>query len=160
VYAAEKALLWVTVGRALDAYVRANSESEYFWGVSYGVVLGNDNRTWSNIRTWRLDGFLRSASVSGDPQFRALYMKSYQAGLVQGMNYGLQMNNAQQKSLNRAIRSKLDMSQYPPLNDRVAWYGRDDLQGRYYGEAATAFKQFLLEHLKNGTRQVFLKAHY
>jgi hypothetical protein len=161
VYQGVKYLLWVTVGKPLSDSVKQNSENEYFWGVCHGIVLGNDDRTWDNIKTWNFTGTTRSAAIAGDPEFRPLYAKAYQAGLVQGLDYANQMNDDQRNRLNRAIRSKLDMRNYPPLTDRVAWFGRDDMKRAYYADAAIVFRRYLLNpYLKNGTLQAFLQAHY
>jgi hypothetical protein len=149
-------LAWFTVGAPTDAYIRDNSEKEYFSGVSLGIVLGADKRE---------EGFILSRGFKNhfhyrdtDPKIDDLYQLTYAVGLSTGLNYAEKMNEAQRSRLRKAVWSHMDHSRYPDFDDRDAWRKGTFLRD-YYTVAAGSFRQFLLPYWMNGSLQSYLQTN-
>lgn len=157
-FQAGKWYLYVVIGNAYDEAIAKNRESEYFTGVSLGIVLGADKRSQDFIVRRNLQNHF-SYRDSSDRSIDASYQLTYLAGLKEGLSYSRDMNEKQRERLRKALRSQMNLSDYPSLDDTEAWS-----QGRwftdYYIEAAAIFRRSLLPYWRSGNLQGVLESKY
>src|SRR5262249_37659933 len=109
-------------------------------GISYGIVLGADNRPPAFIR---YQGFTNWEDYGGYSEKKGEFDRAYQQGLVAGLVYGRKMNAAQKSKFRKAVRSHMTMPDYPPLSDQGAWQSGRNFK-KYYQIAAATFKRYML----------------
>lgn len=156
VWELEKRLLYYTVGKPNADAIRDNRKTEYLNGVCFGIVLGDDGRPAQFVIS-RFGKHLQRHDP--DRNIDNLYQNAYYLGLAQGFDYGNKMNCDQRNRLRNALRSRMDLLQYPPFSDKEAWSRGRNLDN-YYIEAATTFQKDLLTYWVHGTLQIYLQAKY